>query len=100
MIEFNRKMYILSNFIFLIVVKTTIMIDDDLYKRLVNESIEKYGSTRKLSLLINRRLRESERKEARRELDIKPIKLGRKISEMEIERAIEEGWSEAVRWKA
>ena len=80
-------------------VKTTITIDDDLYKKLVNESIEKYGSTRKLSLLINRRLRESEQKETRRKLDIKPIKMGRKISEEEIEKAIEEGWAEAVEWK-
>jgi phosphoglycerol geranylgeranyltransferase len=33
--------------------RTTITIDDDLYKKLVSESIEKYGSTRNLSALVN-----------------------------------------------
>jgi len=38
-------------------VKTTIILDDDLYKALVKEALEKYGSTRKLSKLINEKLR-------------------------------------------
>jgi len=37
--------------------KTTIILDDDLYKALVKEALEKYGSTRKLSKLINEKLR-------------------------------------------
>ena len=80
-------------------VKTTIMLEDELYRELVNESVKEYGSTRKLSLLINRRLRASKGKEAGRKLLIKPIRLGRKIGEKEIEKAIEEGWAEAVKWK-
>lgn len=80
-------------------VKTTVMLEDDLYRELVDESIKEYGSTRKLSLLINRRLRAGKKVGARSGLRIKPVRLGRRISEKEIEKAIEEGWSEAVRWK-
>ncbi len=38
--------------------RTTITIDDEIYKKLVNESIEKYGNTKKLSEIINSLLRE------------------------------------------
>jgi hypothetical protein len=79
-------------------VKTTIILDDELYKELVDESIEEYGSTRKLSLLINRKLRASKAKAYGRKPKIKPIKLGRRITEKEIEKAIETGWNEAVKW--
>lgn len=80
-------------------VKTTIILEDQLYKELVDESIKEYGSTRKLSLLINRRLKAAKKREAKERIRIKPIKLGRKISEEEIEKAIKEGWAEAVKWK-
>ncbi|MCX8189127.1 MAG: hypothetical protein N3F64_05400 [Nitrososphaeria archaeon] len=40
-------------------VKTTIVLEDDLYKELVKEALEKYGTTRKLSKLINEKLRKS-----------------------------------------
>ncbi len=79
-------------------VKTTIMLEDDLYRELVDESIKKYGSTRKLSLLINRKLRVS-KSTAAKKIYIKPLRLGRKITEKEIEKLIDEGWSEAVKWK-
>ncbi len=82
----------------IIMVKTTIMLEDDLYKDLVAESIEEYGSTRKLSLLINKKLRISKGKRLKRKIHIKPIKLGRRISEKQVESAIEEGWSEAIKW--
>ncbi|RLE86688.1 MAG: hypothetical protein DRJ49_07470, partial [Thermoprotei archaeon] len=39
-------------------VKTTIILEDDLYKELVKEALERYGTTRKLSKLINEMLRE------------------------------------------
>jgi hypothetical protein len=34
-------------------VKTRVILEDELYRRLVQEAIEKYGSTKKLSKLIN-----------------------------------------------
>ncbi|MDE1873506.1 MAG: hypothetical protein KGI04_00075 [Candidatus Micrarchaeota archaeon] len=79
-------------------VKTTVMLEDDLYKELVNESINEYGSTRKLSLLINRKLRAS-RGTGPKKLRITPLRLGRKITEGEIERLIEEGRWEAIKWR-
>ncbi|MHB1471314.1 MAG: hypothetical protein ACYCSA_09375 [Thermoplasmataceae archaeon] len=38
-------------------VKTTINLDDEIYAEIVRESIEKYGSTRNMSKIINQRLR-------------------------------------------
>ena len=38
-------------------VKTTVILDDELYKQLVKEALEKYGTTRKLSFLINQKLK-------------------------------------------
>ncbi len=38
-------------------VKTTINLDDEIYAEIVKESIEKYGSTRNMSKIINQRLR-------------------------------------------
>ena len=40
-------------------VKTTINLDDDIYSEIVKESIEKYGSTKNISKIINMRLRNS-----------------------------------------
>ena len=37
-------------------VKTTITLEDTLYKRLVKEALDKYGRTRGLSRLINEKL--------------------------------------------
>ncbi|EQD30693.1 hypothetical protein B2A_14041 [mine drainage metagenome] len=38
-------------------VKTTINLDDEIYADIVKESIEKYGSTRNMSRIVNQRLR-------------------------------------------
>ena len=46
-------------------VKTTINLETDVYKELVEESIEKYGTTKKLSKLINYRLKKSKGKGSR-----------------------------------
>ncbi|HUB92724.1 MAG TPA: hypothetical protein VL945_02080 [Candidatus Saccharimonadales bacterium] len=80
-------------------VKTTIILEDALYRQLVDESIREYGSTRKLSLLINSKLKGNEPR-ANRRIGIKPIRLGRRLTEKEIERAIGESWDEGVRWRA
>ena len=49
--------------------RTTINLEDEIYKKLVNESIEKYGNTKKLSEVLNSLLREIllSRKQQKRE---------------------------------
>ena len=37
-------------------VKTTVNLDDKIYEEIVKESIEKYGSTKNISKIINQRL--------------------------------------------
>lgn len=41
-------------------VKTTINLEDELYKRLVKEAVEKYGKARSFSKLINEKLKVTE----------------------------------------
>jgi len=48
-------------------VKTTVNLDDDLYRRAVSESVRRYGNTRSLSTVINDLLRNSLSGNARRE---------------------------------
>lgn len=47
--------------------KTTINLEDDVYKKLVKEAVEKYGTTRTLSKLINEKLRRAEPMEVKKE---------------------------------
>ncbi len=39
--------------------RTTVILDDDVYEKLVRESIKRYGTTRALSKVLNELLRES-----------------------------------------
>lgn len=39
--------------------KTTIIIEDELYRKLVNEAVKKYGNTKSISKLLNEILKES-----------------------------------------
>lgn len=39
--------------------RTTIILDDDIYEKLVKESIRRYGTTRALSKVLNELLRDS-----------------------------------------
>ncbi len=39
--------------------RTTVILDDDVYEKLVRESIRRYGTTRALSKVLNELLRES-----------------------------------------
>ncbi len=80
-------------------VKTTIVLEDDLYKELVREALEKYGTTRKLSKLINEKLRKAMYSKIEIEEKSLRIKLGRKLGPDEIEKIVEEGWSEVLGWK-
>lgn len=84
-------------------VKTTIILDDNLYKELVREALERYGSTRKLSRLINEKLREAMAKHPggtgeEGEKRIR-IRLGKVLPPEEIERLVEGGWDEVLGWK-
>ena len=44
--------------VYMAMVKTTITIEDDLYKKLAKEAVDRYGTVRTLSRLINEKLRE------------------------------------------
>ncbi|MFA6330008.1 MAG: hypothetical protein WCX64_05000 [Candidatus Micrarchaeia archaeon] len=48
-------------------VKTTVNLDDDLYRRAVSESVRRYGNTRSLSTVINDLLRSGFLEGARKE---------------------------------
>lgn len=37
--------------------RTTVLIDDEVYEKLVQESVKKYGSTKAISKVLNERLR-------------------------------------------
>ncbi len=54
--------------------KTTINLEDDVYKKLIKEAVEKYGTTRTLSKLINEKLRNAEGIEINRKTEDKEIK--------------------------
>lgn len=44
-------------------VKTTINLDTEVYKLLVNEAVEKYGTTKTLSRIVNEKLKKTRSKE-------------------------------------
>ncbi len=85
--------------------KTTIILDDDLYKKLENrptmssgeavlgfgdQALERYGSTRKLSLLINEKLRGlKEPRRVERKRKRRTYRLGRDLSPEQIDRLVE-----------
>ena len=75
-------------------VKITINLEDDIYKKLVKEAVEKYGNARSFSKLINEKLKKSETS--------KPILMSKKRRKDIIERAfgswkIKESGTEYVR---
>ena len=75
-------------------VKITVILDDYFYRELVEEAIKKYGSTRKLSLIINEKLRQAKVSAKRKKR--MTIKLGRMLKEEELNRILEEIWQEMV----
>jgi len=80
-------------------VKTTVILEDELYRKLVQEALDRYGSTRKLSTLINQKLRDEGSGARKRRKERSTIKLGRRLSDDEVERAVEMGWRESLKWK-
>ncbi len=83
-----------------IMVKTTVLLDDEVYRRLVKEAVERYGSTRKLSFLINEKLRGSRESASSAKRERLTVKIGRRLSERELEGMIERAWGETAKWNA
>ena len=73
--------------------KTTITLDDELYRKLVKEALEKYGSTRKLSFLINEKLKKMESVKAK-PMKRMTFKLKKILTPKQIEELIEKGLGE------
>ena len=76
-------------------VKTTVILDDEVYRRLVEESVRRYGSTKKLSFLINEKLREPRGGQARPPARRMTVRLGRRVTAKELEAEIARAWEEA-----
>jgi hypothetical protein len=77
--------------------RTTVLLEEELYRKLVQEAMERYGSTKKLSLLINQKLKGEEL--APRPSKRITVRLGKELEPEKIERLIEKGWREAIGWK-
>ena len=76
-------------------VKTTINLDDEIYAEIVRESIEKYGSTKNLSRIINQRLR------SRINSTCKPreritFRAKENLSSLDADNEIRKGWEEST----
>lgn len=72
-------------------VKTTINLDDEIYAEIVKESIEKYGSTRNMSKIINLRLRERSTKvrKSGKRVTFKAIE---EFASLDADKEIRKGW--------
>lgn len=72
-------------------VKTTINLDEDIYAEIVKESIEKYGSTKNMSKIINQRL--SKRKPETKKRDNRIVfKVRRDLALLDADKEIRKGW--------
>lgn len=74
--------------------RTTIVLEDEVYKKLVKEALERYGSTRKLSLLINEKLKKMEKINVPKKR--KTFRFGKSLTLKQIEKKIEEGLEEVA----
>ena len=79
--------------------RTSVYIEEELYKKLVEESIAKYGSTRHLSKVINEKLLLAEKLSKRKKEKSLPIvSIGKRINwkfvEKVVEREVEKLWKE------
>ncbi|MFG1391192.1 hypothetical protein [Acidiplasma aeolicum] len=80
-------------------VKTTIILNDNIYKELIDESIERYGTAKKLSLLINEKLRNYNKNKNTDNDKLKlTYRLGRKLTNAEINQAKDE-YRGKTEWK-
>ncbi len=74
-------------------VKTTINLDDEIYAEIIKESIEKYGSTKNMSKIINQRLRKRMNSTEKRRRRI-TFKAREDLSSLDADIEIRKGWEE------
>ena len=79
--------------------RTSVYIEDELYKKLVEESIAKYGSTRHLSKVINEKLLLAEKlQKQKKESTLPVVSIGKRIDwkfvEDVVEKEVEKSWKE------
>ena len=75
-------------------VKTTINLDEEIYAEIVKESVEKYGSTKKMSKIINQRLR-NKKNDARQRGKRITFKAKENLSSLDADSEIRKGWEES-----
>lgn len=75
-------------------VKTTINLDEEIYAEIVKESIEKYGSTKNISKIINQRLR-NKKTDARKRRHRITFKAQNNLSLLDADNEIRKGWKES-----
>ena len=76
-------------------VKTTINLDDEIYAEIVRESIEKYGSTKNLSRIINQRLRSRINSTGKPRERI-TFRVKENLSSLDADKEIRKGWKEST----
>ncbi len=77
-------------------VKTTINLDDEIYAEIVRESIEKYGSTKNLSRIINQRLRSRINSTGKPRERI-TFRAKENLSSLDADNEIRKGWEESTK---
>ena len=75
-------------------VKTTINLDEEIYAEIIKESIEKYGSTKNMSKIINHRLRNRTNSTGKRRRRI-TFKAKGNLSSLDADNEIRKGWEES-----
>ena len=75
-------------------VKTTINLDEEIYAEIIKESIEKYGSTKNMSKIINQRLRNRTNSTGKRRRRI-TFKAKGNLSSLNADNEIRKGWEES-----
>ncbi len=75
-------------------VKTTINLDDSIYEEIVKESIEKYGSTKNISRIINQRLMNKENSQSKSKKRIS-FKVSKDLAVLDADLEIEKGWRDS-----
>ena len=77
-------------------VKTTINLDEEIYAEIIKESIEKYGSTKNMSKIINQRLRNRTNSTGKRRRRI-TFKAKGNLSSLDADNEIRKGWEENIK---
>ncbi len=80
-------------FALVFMVKTTINLDKEIYAEIVKESIERYGSTKNISKIINQRLRNRANTTGKRIRRI-TFRVSESLSSKDADIEIKAGWGE------